>query len=131
MGHSFPGSEPRRSPILQCEGSAPPNMQSLKEKFDKKWEPVPFSGCWLWTDSCHRSGYGQLFVRSRTNRFAKNVRAHRLSWELHNGEIPEGQYVLHKCDVRSCVNPDHLFLGTHEENMIDMCRKRGWNYERS
>lgn len=62
-------------------------------------------------------GYANL----RVNR--KSIKAHRFSWELHNGPIPDGLKVLHKCDVRHCVNPDHLFLGTIKDNVDDMIQK--------
>ena len=73
--------------------------------------------CWLWTGSMFGSGYGQFCIHPRT------VRAHRYSWELHKGEIEDGKIVMHKCDNRSCVNPDHLFLGTTQDNIDDMMAK--------
>jgi hypothetical protein len=85
----------------------------IAERFDTKWEPVPWCGCWLWTDALDRDGYGHI----------SGVRAHRQSWKLFRGEIPRGVYVLHECDVPSCVNPDHLFLGTQQDNLLDMARK--------
>lgn len=71
------------------------------------------TGCWLWTGSKYRNGYGWLKV------FGKNRSAHRYSYELHKGEIPEGLEVLHSCDVKHCVNPNHLRVGSHSENMKD------------
>jgi len=86
------------------------------------WDKVDKSGdCWEWT-GCRVHGYGQMLIDG------SGVKAHRLSWVMHNGEIPAGDHhgtmcVLHKCDNPGCVNPDHLFLGTHQDNMDDMSRK--------
>lgn len=76
--------------------------------------PVTESGCWIWLRSLSPSGYGQVFSGSMMEG------AHRFSWRAFNGEIPEDACVLHKCDVRCCVNPDHLYVGDHQQNMDDM-----------
>ena len=89
-------------------------MKTLQERFEDKVIPDPNSGCWLWTASITSAGHGQFSLNGAT------VGAHRASYEFHIGQIPEGMWVLHKCDVPSCVNPDHLFLGTHQDNMDDM-----------
>lgn len=91
---------------------------SLADRFGSK---VDKSGgpdaCWLWTGHRIPTGYGAIGV-------GKNTRStHRLSWELANGPIPEGQHVLHRCDNPPCVNPNHLFLGTHADNVRDMHAK--------
>jgi hypothetical protein len=76
------------------------------------------SGCWEWQKSINSSGYGLIRVNN------KLWKTHRLSYTLYKGEIPKGEgyhgtCVLHKCDNRKCLNPDHLFLGTNEDNMKD------------
>jgi hypothetical protein len=86
------------------------------------------SGCWEWQWSVFKqTGYGQFALDSKTP-----VNAHRMSWELVNGTVPSGLFVLHKCDNRKCVNPEHLFLGNQQDNMEDMAKKgrhvgtKGW-----
>ena len=78
--------------------------------------PVPFSGCWLWTGPSS-DGYGDFRIGG------KRILAHRLSYELHIGPIPDGMFVCHKCDVRCCINPAHLFAGTSGDNALDMYAK--------
>lgn len=87
------------------------------ERFWSKTTPEPNSGCWLWTASLGSTGYGQISIDGR------HRKAHRVSWELHNGEIPDGMCVLHRCDVPSCVNPEHLWLGDQPANLKDMWAK--------
>jgi hypothetical protein len=78
---------------------------------------VPESGCWIWKKALMASGYGCLRIDKKT------FSAHRLSWEIHNGPVPDGKHVLHTCDVRSCVSPYHLFLGSNSDNIADSAKK--------
>jgi HNH endonuclease len=90
-----------------------------KVHFNESWMPEPNSGCWLWTGYIDACGYGGAISYGSGLR----MRAHCLSWTLHRGNVPKGLCVLHRCDTRSCVNPDHLFLGTRHDNAEDATRK--------
>lgn len=79
--------------------------------------PEPNSGCWLWLGSTNAKGYAHLKYDMRQQR------ANRFSWSAYNGPIPEGLHVLHSCDNRLCVNPEHLFLGTNQDNVDDKMKK--------
>jgi|SRR5882672_6025779 len=90
--------------------------QPILPKFLKKVNKT--SSCWLWTGAIQSGGYGNFWYNSRIHK------AHRVSYILFNGLIPSDLCVLHKCDVRNCVNPDHLFLGTYSDNNQD-CHNKG------
>lgn len=83
------------------------------EWIEQRSEPDLNTGCRLWAGAVFNRGYGKHGSKS----------AHRLSWAASFGPIPEGLHVLHRCDTRACVNPQHLFLGTHRDNMLDMVAK--------
>lgn len=82
---------------------------SRKRTLDDHLVPGASDECWIWTGPRVRGGYGRAGVNL----------AHRLAWERANGPIPEGLFVLHRCDNPPCCNPSHLFLGTHDDNMRD------------
>jgi hypothetical protein len=71
-------------------------------------------GCWLWIGSIHPRGYGRFMLPKQ-----KQVKAHRFSYERHNGPVPDGMVVCHRCDTPACVNPDHLFTDTQAGNIRD------------
>lgn len=91
------------------------NWQDLATRF---WSKVDKSdGCWLWRGQVLKNGYGVLAVTDEQGK--RTTYAHRLVWELAVGPIPPGMQLCHRCDVRDCVRPDHLFLGTQLDNMRD------------
>ena len=85
----------------------------MLKRFEDKYIKLNSVSCWLWTGCIVRGGYGQIRING------KGVYAHRYSYEKNNGAIPEGVLVRHTCNVPSCVNPNHLVLGTHQDNMDD------------
>ena len=94
--------------------------KTLLERFNSKYTIAP-NGCWLWNANKNNKGYGMF--RVTTKAWENKTLAHRVSYELANGKIPEGKHICHTCDTPSCVNPEHLFIGSRSDNMIDCIRK--------
>ena len=94
----------------------------LEHRFNEKWEPVTETGCWIWTARvAGGSASGMQYGYISDGR--KQLRAHRVSYEIHKGKIPDNLFVRHTCDTPVCVNPAHLELGTHQDNMNDMAQR--------
>jgi HNH endonuclease/Helix-turn-helix domain of transposase family ISL3 len=109
---------------LQTEASMTFKAVDPYERFRSKFE-VQENGCHNWISTIKRDGYGQFWFRGRPEK------AHKAAYELFVGEIPRGKLVLHKCDNRICVNPEHLYLGTYRDNARDMFdRGRAWGFRR-
>jgi hypothetical protein len=109
-----------------------PGYDAFVLEFIKSKMVVDANGCWLWqgfiaprvplktgkgAGKVSKGGYGSIGYRGR------NLGVHRVVWMIHNGPQPKGMHVCHSCDVRRCVNPDHLWLGTNRENITDMVKK--------
>src|SRR3990167_11106441 len=104
------GSSKRRKVFVTQEEAA----------LDRFWSYVnvaPGDKCWLWNTTPNGSGYGDIYING------KLIQSHRFMWEITYGPIPIGLCVLHRCDIRLCVNPEHLFLGTKKDNMQDAISK--------
>lgn len=86
----------------------------MREKFERSFSPEPNTGCWLWTGTVDKDGYGILREGRRYR-----VRAHRFAWQLERGPVAGDALVLHRCDTPPCVNPSHLFIGTQADNVRD------------
>lgn len=90
----------------------------LSQRLESNSERITESGCQIWTASLNSRGYGHLRVNGIMQR------AHRLSFQLNKGAIPKDGIICHKCDTPSCINPDHLFMGSHADNMEDRNKKK-------
>jgi hypothetical protein len=99
------------------------------KSFEAKYQANETTGCWEWTASRARGGYGQFTTSINDGRMW--YRAHRFSYVAHKGKIPEGMVVMHSCDSPRCVNPDHLRLGTQADNMRDRDAKNRGIWHRS
>lgn len=91
--------------------------EPIEDRFAASYR-IDENGCWLWTKGRSGRRYGQLRLPD-----GSALAAHRLSYEMHKGPIPEGMFVCHTCDVQHCVNPDHLWLGTNSDNINDCVAK--------
>jgi len=107
-----------RRKIGVCITDIRPIYDNTEDNFWSKVDIKNKEDCWEWTSCRNRDGYGQF----RFNGLMK--RAHRVAWCLTFGKIPKNICVLHRCDNPGCVNPSHLFLGTHQDNMADMAKKQ-------
>jgi DNA-binding transcriptional regulator YiaG len=93
------------------------NEKTIRNKLVSKISANPKTGCWEWSAGKFADGYGAIWTSGTVRR------AHRVSYEIHCGSIPDGLHVLHRCDNPICINPEHLFLGTNADNAADKTAK--------
>ena len=105
---------------MKCNNSSDSRVTCIFERLERF--QVKKNECWSWSGAKDSKGYGTLSNRDRG--VSSPEKAHRVSYEKHNGEIPKGMIVRHKCDNPECTNPEHLEVGTQKDNMQD-CSKRG------
>jgi hypothetical protein len=99
-----------------------PHETALNIRTARFWENVQKTEtCWFWIGSKFSNGYGS--IRCGFGRKSPRTTAHRIAWEIHFGLVPDGLFVCHRCDVKHCVNPSHLFVGTQYDNVSDMIAK--------
>lgn len=92
-------------------------LEMAKVRIERHISPEPNSGCWLWTGHAAQSGHGIIIFKG------KKRGAHRVSWIAHNGQVNDDAFICHKCDVPSCVNPSHLYVGNAKTNSRDMVER--------
>lgn len=103
------------------KGPAPRTIDQIRAVLHERSERIPESGCWIWLGATNGTGYGVIGYRGR------QILTHRLSLIANGTSVPDELCVLHRCDVRSCINPNHLFIGTNQDN-VDDAVKKGRNY---
>jgi len=106
----------RREACLRASSAAAALARPTVDRLAEKTQPEPNSGCLLWLGAVGRNGYGKILHNGRARS------AHRVAYEIARGSPPSAM-VLHRCDTKLCVNPDHFFLGTHQDNMNDKVAK--------
>lgn len=90
--------------------------------FEKVQRPPNDDHCFIWVGTKTTDGYGQMYFRDMKMNRDRSLYAHRVSYMLHKGEIPPGKVIRHLCNNRLCVNPKHLLVGTHQDNVRDRCK---------
>ena len=114
-----------RSLVIQAKGCAV-SRRTLQERLESKMIPEPNSGCWLWLGGTNIVTCGRREPEHRPVIWfkGKHEYANRISFLAYKGSIPEGRLILHSCDNSLCVNPDHLYAGTHQDNSNDMIQRK-------